>query len=247
MSTLMLCIIVPCRNEEGNIPQLFYDLERVKNADEIIFVEGNSRDKTFEEIVLYLEDKKNPKMRLLKQVGIGKFSAVQTAFRSSEADYFAIWDGDNTIPFIDQKFMIDTFLENSHSKVFVTANRLTMHRESNAFRFINLLGNFVFSLLVLLVFQLRIPDVLSGTKIFHRELLEDIYSCEYAMGADPFGDLYLLSRASKAGYKIISIPCKYKERAFGVSNIGRWSGGLAMLKLMLHFALHSCWRKRLIS
>jgi glycosyltransferase involved in cell wall biosynthesis len=239
----MLCVLVPCRNEKGNILKLHLELSTLKNVDEIIFVEGGSHDKTYEEIESLLKRCPNSRIRLIKQMGHGKFNAVLSGYHASNADFFVIWDGDNTIPCSDQQKMIDLFLERSQEPVFVTANRITVHREDNAFRFINLIGNFLFSFLVLLVFRVKIPDVLSGTKIFHRNLLHEDITCNRALEADPFGDLYLLSRASKVGCEILSIPCKYKERTYGISNIGRWSGGLAMLKLMWHFLLHSCARR----
>ena len=236
----MLSVIVPCRNERGNLRNLFSDLEKLHSVNEIIFVEGGSTDGTYEELKSCLDSSEDNRLRLIKQNGKGKFDAILSAVKVSQSDNFAIWDGDNTIQVSDQQNMINIFLANSNKPIFVTANRITAHRESNAFRFINLIGNVFFSILVWLVFKIRIPDVLAGTKIFQRELLDPEITCTIALKLDPFGDLYLLSRAALAGCQIFSVPCKYKERFYGVSNIGRWSGGSAMLRLMSHFLFHRC-------
>jgi hypothetical protein len=46
---LSASILIPCRNERGNIENAILRMLRFGSAQEILFVEGNSSDGTFEE------------------------------------------------------------------------------------------------------------------------------------------------------------------------------------------------------
>jgi hypothetical protein len=54
---------------------------------------------------------------------------------------------------------------------------------------------------------------------------------------DPFGDFDLLFGASKLNLKILDIPIRYKERAYGETNIQRWKHGWLLLQMVVFAAL----------
>jgi glycosyltransferase involved in cell wall biosynthesis len=222
---------------------IFQDLKEIEGFDEAIFVEGGSSDSTFDEISKEILKTKDSRLRLMRQNGVGKFNAVLTAISASNAESFAIWDGDNTISAEDQNLMISLY-RNSHHEIFVTANRLNPQRHSASMRIINLIGNKLFSRLTYATMGINVPDVLAGTKIFPRRILDESVACDRAMQADPFGDLYLLSRASLCGIEVKSMACEYRARKYGSTNIKRWSGGWAMLKFLNHLVQHRCHKRR---
>ena len=49
---------------------------------------------------------------------------------------------------------------------------------------------------------------------------------------DPFGDFDLIFGAAKLNLKIVDVPIRYAERAYGKTNIARWKHGLLMLRMV---------------
>jgi glycosyltransferase involved in cell wall biosynthesis len=236
----LISVIVPCRNEEGNVPFLIQSLSNLTTASEVIFVEGGSSDNTFEELRLAIIKQHNANLKVIRQTGSGKFNAVLEGSSQATSDYIAIWDGDNTIDSVDQNFLMLDYCKLNPSTSFVTANRFNSRRDKNAFRTFNMIGNKVFSALVRVVLHQNLPDVLAGTKIFPKYILDKEFGCLGALRLDPFGDLYLIAMASKANLEFRSVDCRYQTRSYGKTNIKRWSGGWALLKCIIHFQIHGC-------
>lgn len=239
-----MSMVIPCRNESGNIDRLFATLEKFPNSFEFIFIEGNSTDGTYEKIEENLRSSNILNIKLMKQSGHGKFNAVYEATLAATFPNIAIWDSDLTIDEIDQELLISVYLLQPNRPKFVTANRLNPQIEDSAMRSLNRIGNHLFSRANNMVTKTNIPDVLSGTKIFPRELMLGSDICSRAMQLDPFGDLFLISRASYFELHIISINCEYKSRDYGETKIRRWSGGWAMCKFLLHLNTHKCHNKK---
>ena len=236
----MISVIVPCRNEEGNISHLIQSVSNLSVASEIIFVEGGSSDNTFELIQNSVNADNHVKMSVIKQTGKGKFNAVLAGVSQATSEFIAIWDGDNTINSIDQNDLMIKFLKMDPQKSFVTANRINAQRDKKAIKSINLIGNYVFSRLVAVVLKQGLPDVLAGTKIFPKYILDADFGCSQALRLDPFGDVYIIAMAAKANLAFHYFDCRYQERFYGESNIKRWSGGLALFQSIIHFRLHAC-------
>jgi len=235
----MITLIIPCRNEAGNVPILFEKI-RIFSAEQIIFVEGGSKDATYSELVRFCAESNDPKIQVFKQLGVGKFDAVRLGISNATQDHIAIWDGDMTIDADDQQsMMVEYETLSSDHRAFVTANRLNGSMESGAMRFINLLGNVAFAFISGIVLKARISDVLAGTKIFPRDLFDGSL-CEEAMRLDPFGDLFIIRRAVKTHCRVVSFDCEYKARSYGETNIPRWSGGAKMLHFISHIQKHKC-------
>lgn len=236
----MIAMIIPCKNEAGNISQIFEGLKEFHNIDEFIFVEGGSTDGTQKIIEEFIQISELTNVKLIEQSEKGKFNAIHDAVSFSKATHFVIWDADMAINIEDQQLLISVYLLQPSRPKFVTANRLNPQIEESAMRRLNLYGNYFFSKLNYFVSQINIPDVLAGTKIFPREVLLGPNQCLKALKLDPFGDLYLLSRASKLSLHVLSLNCEYKSRNYGETKIKRWSGGLSMLRFLLHLQIHKC-------
>jgi len=91
-------VIVPARNEAGNISAIFERLPQIGHETELIFVEGHSKDDTY--AVIEQEMKRHPerKNKLFRQEGIGKANAVQLGFEKASGDILMILDADLTVP-----------------------------------------------------------------------------------------------------------------------------------------------------
>lgn len=219
-------IVIPCKNEQGNLPGLLVSIiAHLKHGDEIIIVEGGSEDDTWL-AAKQLEKQYPNKVRAIKQGGKGKFNAVIAGIDASNCKQIMIWDADGTVN-LDQNIQI--YLYQESDEVLVTGNRLTGTRDKDSMRFANLIGNWAFALLWGYLLQQRPIDMLCGTKKFPKRILTQAsYSI---LHADPFGDFTIVAMARRLNMKIVSIPVHYHARSYGKTNIRRWKGGFQLLFL----------------
>ena len=234
--------IIPLKNEFGNVESMVFGASNLAILDEIIFIDGDSSDGTFRALTEYIAETNDARMRAVKQQApFGKFEAIKQAVTVLKSDNVLIWDGDNTIDYEDVKKSLDLYTKALvNGKVFLVANRLTPQREEKSFRFINLLGNHLFSLLMAPILNRKLQDVLSGLKIFPKFLISNKNNCTDLLSLDKYGDLTLLSLGRKFKVQFISVPCRYKARSYGSSSIKRWNGGYNLLKVVMHLLAHRC-------
>jgi glycosyltransferase involved in cell wall biosynthesis len=91
-------VIVPARNEAGNIEDCVARLPRMGRHTEIIFIEGHSRDNTWEEIQR-VQAKYGDQwdIKIAQQSGKGKGDAVRQGFNLATGDVVMILDSDLTV------------------------------------------------------------------------------------------------------------------------------------------------------
>lgn len=226
-------IVVPCRNERGNIEAAVTRTPRLCQNQEFLFVEGHSTDNTAEEIQRVIEKYPELNIRLLIQSGKGKGDAVREGFSHASGDILMILDADLTTPPEDLQKFYEAII--SGKGEFINGCRLVYPMEKQAMRFINLLGNKFFSLAFSWLLNQRIKDTLCGTKVLFREdYLRIKANREYFGDFDPFGDFDLLFGASKLNLKMIEIPIRYQDRQYGSTNIRRWAHGWLLLKMTVY-------------
>jgi hypothetical protein len=225
-------IVVPARNEAGNIESIVQRVPRMGSDDEIIFVEGNSTDSTWERI----RDIANrySHIRAVRQTGKGKGDAVRTGFALAKNEVLMILDADMTVPPEDLPKFYSAITEDKGE--FINGSRLVYPMEKKAMRFFNLVGNKFFALAFSFVLGQRYKDTLCGTKVLSKTNYVRLQSNRSYFGDfDPFGDFDLIFGAARMGLKIVEIPISYRERIYGETNISRWRHG-AILVAMLAFA-----------
>jgi len=231
-----ISIIVPARNEEGNIRRIVDSIPSFCEDIEVIFVEGNSTDNTWlriQEIV------KEPSVQsrfraisCLQQPGKGKADAVRVGFAKATGDLLTVLDADLTMPAEDLPRFYDAYVKGRAD--FINGNRLLYPMESDAMRFINLLGNIFFAKLLSLILDLRINDSLCGTKLFSRLDYERMTAWNHDFGKfDPFGDYEMLFPASALKLGTIDIPIVYKARTYGDTNISRFRDSLKLMRMCM--------------
>ena len=228
-------VIVPARNEAGNIADIFARVPEMGGCTELVFVEGNSTDDTYETIQKAIENNQQRSAKLFRQEGKGKGDAVRFGFKQASGEILMILDADLTVPPEDLPRFYDVLT--SGKGEFVNGVRLVYPMEKEAMRFLNLLGNKFFSLAFSWLLGQPIKDTLCGTKVLWNKDYEKIAANRSYFGNfDPFGDFDLLFGAAKSNLKIVEVPIRYRERTYGVTNISRWKHGWLLLK-MVFFAL----------
>lgn len=229
-SELSVSIVIPCRNERGNIEPAIRRLPYFGSRQEIIFVDGHSTDGTPDEIRRVMRAFPDRDIKLLVQEGTGKGDAVRLGFAQATGDILMILDADLTVPPEDLPKFYDAIA--SGKGEFISGCRLVYPMEEQAMRTLNLFGNKFFSLAFSWLLNQRIKDTLCGTKVLFREdYLRLAANRAYFGEFDPFGDFDLLFGASKLNLKIVEVPIRYRDRTYGTTNIRRFAHGWLLLKM----------------
>lgn len=226
-------IIIPCRNEMGNIEAAVSRLPVFGTHQEVIFVDGHSTDGTVEEIQRVIKKYPQKDIKVFVQDGKGKGDAVRKGFAAATGDILMILDADLTMPPEDLPKFYDAIATGKGE--FINGSRLVYPMEQKAMRLLNLLGNKFFSMAFTWLLGERIKDTLCGTKVLFRRDYERIAANRQYFGEfDPFGDFDLLFGASKLNLKILEVPIRYQERTYGTTNIHRFQHGWLLLKMTVY-------------
>jgi SAM-dependent methyltransferase len=224
-------IVVPARNERGNIEPAVQRIPRFVQDLEIIFVEGHSHDGTWGEIERVIAAYPHYDIKALKQPGKGKGDAVFAAFEIARGDVLIILDADLTVPPEQLPKFFDAI--RSGKGEFINGSRLIYPLEVQAMRFLNLIANKIFSLLFTWLLSQRFTDTLCGSKALRRSDYVRLKAARGDFGNfDPFGDFELIFGASKLGLKAIEIPIRYASRTYGETQISRFRHGLMLLRMV---------------
>jgi 2-polyprenyl-3-methyl-5-hydroxy-6-metoxy-1,4-benzoquinol methylase len=228
-------VIIPVKNEAGNIKKIFERVPNMGRQTELIFVEGHSSDSTCETIEMMIEKFPEKKCRLFRQSGKGKGDAVRLGFEKAEGDVLMILDADMTVQPEDLPRFFEAIV--SGKGEFINGVRLVYPLEDQAMRFSNILGNKLFSLTFSWLLGQVIKDTLCGTKVLWKHDYELIIrNRDYFGDFDPFGDFDLLFGAAKLNLKIAEMPIRYRARTYGDTNIDRWRHGWLLLKMVFFAA-----------
>ena len=239
---LSTTVLVPCRNERGNIESAITRLPRFCADLEVLYVEGNSSDGTYEECERVRDHYGKPEnggwdIKVFKQPGKGKGDAVRKGFDEARGDILMILDADLTMPPEELPKFYEAIAGGKGE--FINGSRLVYPMEKGAMRFLNYWANRTFAMIFSFLLNQRFTDTLCGTKVLTKADYEKIKAGRSYFGDfDPFGDFDLIFGAAKQNMKIIEIPMRYADRTYGEPQISRFRDGWLLLKMVV-FA----WRK----
>ncbi len=239
-------VIVACKDEKGNIEELFRTVPKMGLGTELIFVDGHSVDGTVEEIERCIEklSELNPNLDSASwymQPGKGKGDAVRLGFSKAQGEVLMILDADITVRPEDLPKFYNALVESKGE--FINGSRLVYPMEDQAMRFLNMLANHLFGWTFSYLLDQRLTDTLCGTKVLFKKDYEAIErGREFFGDFDPFGDFDLLFGAAKLNLKIKEVPIRYRNREYGDIKIARFRHGLLLAKMSLlafkRFKLH---------
>jgi SAM-dependent methyltransferase/glycosyltransferase involved in cell wall biosynthesis len=238
-------VVVPCRNERGNVRAAVERTPEMGSHTEIIFVDGNSNDGTVEEIERVIREYAGRRdVKLLHQVPpgseegaghgkmlkLGKGDAVRKGFAAAAGDILMILDADLTVPPEELPKFYLALAERRGE--LVNGTRLVYPMEREAMRFLNKVANRCFGILFTWLCGQRLKDTLCGTKVLFRRDYERIAAGRSFFGNfDPFGDFDLLFGATKQHLRIAELPVRYRERTYGEVKIRRFKHGVILLRM----------------
>jgi SAM-dependent methyltransferase len=229
---LSVSVVIPCRNERGNIESAVKRMPAFGRAQEIIFIEGNSSDGTYEECLrVQRQYSVTHDIKVLQQDGRGKGDAVRKAFTSATGDVLMILDADLTMP--------PEALPKFHNAItsgkaeMINGTRLVYPMEDQAMRALNFVANRFFARVFSYLVNQRFTDTLCGTKALMRRHYEAIArGRDYFGDFDPFGDFDLIFGAAKQNLRIIEVPVHYGARTYGETQISRFRDGWLLLRMV---------------
>lgn len=226
-----LSIVIPARNEAGNIENAIKRLPILPVAPQVIFIEGNSSDNTWEEIQRIQKIYQGQHEIIIgQQTGKGKSNAVDKGFELATGDLLTILDADLTMPPEKLKLFYDAYVDGTGD--FINGSRLLYEMEGQAMKPLNKLGNIFFAKSLGLVLETRLADSLCGTKLFPRPYLSKFLAWKKDFGNyDPFGDYNMIFPACALGIGLQNLHIRYLDRTYGQTNISRFSDGFKLLRM----------------
>ncbi len=227
---LSVSVIIPARNERGNIENAVKRLPVFGRFQEIVFVEGHSSDNTLEEMHRVRDAYPEKDIRVIRQTGKGKGNAVREGFDLASGDVLMILDADLTVPPEELPKFYEALKAGKGE--FINGCRLVYPMDSQAMRLLNFFANKFFGWFFTYLLGQRLKDTLCGTKVLLASDYRAIKENRKFFGDfDPFGDFDLLFGASKLNLKITEIIIRYRDREYGSTQISRFSHGWLLIKM----------------
>jgi glycosyltransferase involved in cell wall biosynthesis len=231
---LSVSVIIPCKDERGNVYDAVRRMPQLGRETEIIFCDDQSADGTAEEVIRVRACYPHKQIRLEKGPGICKSKNVWTGFNAATGDILMILDADLTTMPEQLVYFLEVIA--SGEAEFVNGSRLVYPVPKGAMNTANMLGNKFFSVAFTYLLGQRVKDTLCGTKVLWRSDWERISPMLGSWGTeDRWGDYELLFGAAKLNLKILDLPVHYQERIYGSTKMTKvFRNGLIMLKMCWH-------------
>lgn len=228
LASLSCTVVVPCRNEIGNVDSLVQRFPALGTHTEIMFVDGNSTDGTPERIEELIRANPERDIKLLRQhQGPGKAGAVFDGFDAATGDVLIILDADMTVAPEDLPRFYLALAEGIAR--FANGTRFVYPMAEAAMPRLNNLGNRAFGALFSWMLGARITDSLCGTKALCSRDWPGIAAARPRFGGhDPWGDFDLLLGARYCALRLAEVPVPYGARVAGESKMHPFAHGLAL-------------------
>jgi len=197
-----ILIVLPTLNEEQTIGRVIDEIPRktLEGAGykvRLLVVDGNSADRTRQ-----IAEEKGAS--IVTERRRGKGIAVTKALSAVDADFIFMLDTDYTYPagYIPDMLKL---LEEHHA---VIGSRMRGRRQKGAMSRLNLVGNYLLSLIATVFYGKRISDVCSGFWGFRGEVVKKLHLRATAFDLEA----EIFSQLTRRGYSIAEIPIDYRRR-----------------------------------
>lgn len=206
---MKLSIVIPCYNEEKNIPLILSGFQEViKRSDiEIIMVDNGSSDgtqKILDSLLMQYPFAKSVRVEVNQGYGFGILSGL----REAKGEYIGWTHGDLQTPPADILKALEIIEKAGNpKKIYVKGRRMGRPLVDRFFTF----GMSIFESLFL---GELLYDINAQPNVFHRSFFESWINPPYDFALD----LYALYLAKKQNIKIIRFPVFFLKRIYGESH-----------------------------
>ena len=216
INILKLSIIIPARDEEGEIENTLNEIHDsliISNIKhEIIVINDHSEDSTLQ--ILNSLEKNIKELKIINNNGKPGFGlAIRLGLESYSGDIIAIVMADGSDSPED---LIKFYFKSVKNNACVFGTRFSEGGNTKDYPVIKYIMNRVFNNIVRLIFQIKYDDITNAFKVYTKEAIE---------GSKPFLSnhfnltLELPLKTIIRGYKHIIIPNSWKNRETGVSKM----------------------------
>lgn len=222
---LTTSVIIPCKNEQDNIDEIFKELEKIKYEFEAIFVDDKSTDNSREVIKENSLIYKKIDTKIVNGPGVNKYQSVRAGVLSSSKDICVILDADLAVKGNEINKCIN-LLQKKNIEL-VNCSRFFYRMKNFSMKFLNYIGNKFFAFISGLIVSDTITDTLCGTKAFYRKDWEKFERfSEFTKNYDKWGDFNIILGAYYYCMKYQELPIRYHARKKGYSKMTKrlWQG-----------------------
>jgi hypothetical protein len=212
----LVSLIVPTRNEERNLPQLFASIPDM--VDEVVLVDGRSSDNT-----VALARQLRPDILVVHQTGKGKGNALIEGFLAANGDIIVMIDADGSTNPAEIPNFVGALLAGAD---FAKGSRFMQGAGTSDMEFHRYLGNQFFVWSVRFFFGGKYTDLCYGYNAFWTRTLP-------LLSLDGSGfeiETMMNVRALQAGLQVAEVPSFENRRFMGFSNLHAVKDGLRVLR-----------------
>ena len=218
-----IAVLIPCFNEELTIEKVIDDFRLELPKAQIYVFDNNSTDHT-------VERARGKGATIFRERRQGKGFVVQSMFREINADIYVMVDGDGTYPAPSVHALLEPVL--SKDADMVVGSRLDPTSQSQ-FRLINRIGNHIFLFLTQAIFHERINDMLSGYRVFGRNIVKQLPLLSRGFEIET----ELTIKSLQRGYRVVELPVRLTSRPEGsYSKIRHLHDGLLITRMIFSLA-----------
>ncbi len=219
---MKVAVLVPCYNEEAAIAKVVTDF-RAALPDATVYVyDNNSHDDTIARAAHAGAVVRSERRQ-------GKGNVVRRMFADIDADIYVLVDGDDTYDAAAAADMVDRLVQDGVD--LLTARRV--HTQASAYRPGHVFGNKMLTGLTATLFNVNMPDMLSGYRVFSRRFVKS-----FPFTAEGFAiETELTIHAVRLMMPMAEMDTAYKERALGsLSKLSTFKDGFRILGMIVYLA-----------
>jgi glycosyltransferase involved in cell wall biosynthesis len=219
---MKVAVLVPCYNEEAAIAKVVTDFRAALPSATVYVYDNNSRDQTIARAIQAGAVVRSERRQ-------GKGNVVRRMFADIDADIYVLVDGDDTYDAAASADMVDRLVEDGVD--LLTARRV--HTQASAYRPGHVFGNKMLTGLTATLFNVNMPDMLSGYRVFSRRFVKS-----FPFTAEGFAiETELTIHAVRLMMPMAEMDTAYKERAVGsLSKLSTFKDGFRILGMIVYLA-----------
>jgi dolichol-phosphate mannosyltransferase len=204
----VVSVVVPVRDEEGNVDALLHEIATALAAErhEIVYVDDGSRDATAARLAAARE--RYPQLRVLRhRAAAGQSAAIATGVRAARGEWIVTLDGDGQNDPADAPTLLAR--ARAADAPALVAGWRTTRRDTRVKRLSSRIANAVRGALL----GDRTPDTGCGLKVFRRETFLALPQFDHM-------HRFLPALVRRTGGSVVNVPVHHRARAAGSSKYG---------------------------